>query len=223
MILFNKTKAENSLLDTSKFPVGIIESTSNTVQKAFKDIQEKLVLATEEYDGLLSSVDKEKLNNFQKDILLKEKFIAIENQDTLILAENPNDCAVYVDGLLINDDNYIIVENEIVFESDFDTGAEIIIYYSNFLNNLNIVDDSIESALKTWSSSKISETFNKLIRKFDFDALEDQTEFACTGLETVIDVFVAGMKLRDTEYSLNGNVVTLNEQVAEGEWVQIVG
>lgn len=60
-----KTSGKNVVLDTSEFSggSGIIDENSITVQKAFKDINDRLDLVDQTYDGLMSSTDKIKLDS----------------------------------------------------------------------------------------------------------------------------------------------------------------
>jgi hypothetical protein len=70
MPVFQKTSATNTVLDVSEFEggSGILDENSTTTQKAFKDINERLELANEDYDGLMSSADKKIINNIESTI-----------------------------------------------------------------------------------------------------------------------------------------------------------
>ena len=69
MVTIAKKSAEQILLDISEFVggSGILDENSLTTQKAFKDINDRLDLADTEFDGLMSSTDKIKLDTLSLD------------------------------------------------------------------------------------------------------------------------------------------------------------
>jgi len=74
MATFSKTRGYNILLNTDEFSggSGILDNNSLNVQKAFKDINERLNLVTEEYDGFMSSKDKIKLDSIDETVNAKK-------------------------------------------------------------------------------------------------------------------------------------------------------
>ena len=69
MVNIAKKSAEQILLDISEFVggSGILDENSITTQKAFKDINDRLDLVDQDYDGMMSSVDKVKLDSLGMD------------------------------------------------------------------------------------------------------------------------------------------------------------
>lgn len=224
--MFNKTRGDLVLLNTNEFLTGsgILDENSTSSQKAFKDINDRLSLADENYDGLMSSDDKSKLDNLSQDILYKEEFTTTNNQNSITLARSIKNLVIFVDGIFMKESQYTIIEKKtILFIDTFDSGSEVTVISSSFINTSNQIDDSLESMVNTWSSEKIQNTIDLLTRKYDFTATSEQTDFVCSGIVRVIDVFVGGIKLRDSEYSFNNEVVSLNVSVSLYEWVQVVG
>ncbi len=64
-----KKSAEQIILDITEFVggSGILDENSITTQKAFKDINDRLDLVDQDYDGLMSSLDKIKLDSLGLD------------------------------------------------------------------------------------------------------------------------------------------------------------
>ncbi|MEA3485948.1 MAG: hypothetical protein U9R03_04500 [Candidatus Aerophobetes bacterium] len=65
---FEKINSVHSLLNTDEFSDGngILDENSINVQKAFKDINDRLNLVDQEYDGLMTSLDKMKLDTIEE-------------------------------------------------------------------------------------------------------------------------------------------------------------
>lgn len=67
MVNIAKKSGDKILLDITAFSggSGILDENSTTSQKAFQDINDRLDLVDQTYDGLMSSVDKIKLDNLE--------------------------------------------------------------------------------------------------------------------------------------------------------------
>lgn len=68
MSTFRNTSGNRIVLDTSAFGTdNILDVNSSSAQKAFEDIAERLQLADFVYDGLMSTEDKQKLDNIESE------------------------------------------------------------------------------------------------------------------------------------------------------------
>lgn len=64
-----KKSGSTILLDVAEFAggSGILDENSLNAQKAFKDINDRLDLADQTFDGMMSSADKIKLDNIENE------------------------------------------------------------------------------------------------------------------------------------------------------------
>lgn len=64
-----KKSGDKILLDTTAFldGSGILDANSTTSQKAFQDINDRLDLVDQSFDGLMASSDKIKLDNIENE------------------------------------------------------------------------------------------------------------------------------------------------------------
>jgi hypothetical protein len=87
---FIKTTGTNVNLDTSEFVggTGLLDTSTDTVQKALNAINTALDLVNQNYDGIMSSVDKIKLDSIQAGAQVNTVISVAGKQGTVVLDNN---------------------------------------------------------------------------------------------------------------------------------------
>ena len=130
---FRIVSGSNVKLNTTDFVggSGILDNFSIDAQKAFKDINDRLELVTQEFDGLMSSQDKIKLDNLESGYKITT-FKGLVSSDKLVLPTKALGDLIH-NLSLIFDNNTTNVFKEVTCSLDT-TGLEV---QYDTLDNLN--------------------------------------------------------------------------------------
>jgi hypothetical protein len=200
--------------------------------------------------------------------IIRQDFIATDAQTNFVCANTLTTPAVYIEGLLIDADEYTVLNNSVVqFNTGITLGTEVsiitsvptpsdsiqseravatagqtnfpttfemisaVVYVNGVLQDNNYV---VTSNLVTFNNGLVEGDIVKIFAsspvvsatlapfEVDYTANLGQTVFTATYTPGTVQVFVNGLKLRDTDFTAsNGTDVTI--PLAElGDWVQII-
>jgi len=134
--------------------------------------------------------------------ITSDAFVAEDGQTSVDLAYSIDHIFIYNNGILMPEANYeAITGNTITFTVPLKENDQIKVMS---LGIASIANSGIPS-------------------ETNFDANEGQTDFTITYISNQMQVYINGIKIRDTKYvATNGTSVVFNEQLNLNDWVQFL-
>jgi len=226
MPTFRKQGGQYIILNASQFNTGldILDTGSTDVQKAFEDINNRLLIANETTDGLLSKEDKTKLNDFQYDVLSKYEIQSLSSISSVDVGQPIVRATVYIDGILLSDDEYSFTENDTIinFTNNVKENSVITVFFTNGLVANAVVDDTVTDTSHTYSSSKIEENLDDLGLTETVTVATD-TITVSKNVRQVLDMYVIdkGELLNSNISSISNTDIILSDSTLDGLSVEI--
>ena len=111
------------------------------------------------------------IRDFTSNLSFKQQIVAVSSGQTFSTSsqiQNKEKCLVFIDGIIINPNNYTIATNSIIFSTNVDSGSNINIYdfsstlninYERFISNDILNSINIKNGIRTLSTNNGIKTY----------------------------------------------------------------